>query len=110
MTYDALCRMLADHGLRGLGGFAPMNADGLPVRSDGRPVRQVVVIGNVGPVLHERFSAAPEHRDGRSHPLDRWIQRIVGEVAAAFAADALYPFDGPPWWPFQRWAMRADPR
>ena len=26
-----------------------------------------------------------------------------------FGASALYPFDGPPYWPFQRWAMRAEP-
>jgi epoxyqueuosine reductase QueG len=33
---------------------------------------------------------------------------VIGALAAALGARALYPFGGPPHWPFQRWAMRAE--
>ena len=29
-------------------------------------------------------------------------------LAPGFGATALFPFGGPPWLPFQRWAMKAD--
>ena len=51
---------------------------------------------------------SPEARDGRADPLDRWSRRVVDALAAALGARALYPFDGPPHWPFQRWARRAE--
>jgi hypothetical protein len=33
---------------------------------------------------------------------------VIDALAATFDAVALYPFGGPPWHPFQRWAMRAE--
>ena len=34
---------------------------------------------------------------------------MVGELGQRFGATPLFPFDGPPWLPFQRWAARAEP-
>ena len=47
--------------------------------------------------------------DGPPNPLDRWSRRIIGGLALELGAVALYPFEGPPWLPFQRWAARAEP-
>lgn len=55
------------------------------------------------------FAGSPEACDGRPDPLDRWTRRILEDAAAAFGAVALFPFGGPPYRPFQRWAMRAEP-
>jgi len=55
------------------------------------------------------FSASPEALDGGADPLDRWSRRVVDALAETLGARALYPFGGPPHWPFQRWAMRAEP-
>jgi hypothetical protein len=68
----------------------------------------IVVLGAVGERGWSAFADAPERWDGRPHPLDRWSRRIIDELARICGARALYPFEGPPFWPFQRWAMRAE--
>src|SRR5262249_38560608 len=42
------------------------------------------------------------------HPLDYWTRQTVGHLARQLGVVDLYPFGGPPWWPFQRWAQRAE--
>ena len=94
---------LAAHGLSLLGGFAPEPGDAVP----GDPAT-VLLVGNVGSAVYPHLQAAPE-RNG-PQPLDRWTRRVVAEVAAPLGAVCLFPFDGPPFHPFQRWAIRADGR
>ncbi|MDR3372927.1 MAG: hypothetical protein P4L98_04280, partial [Ancalomicrobiaceae bacterium] len=53
------------------------------------------------------FATSPEYADGEPHPLDRWTRRVVDAIAAEAGAVPLYPFGGPPWYPFQAWARRA---
>jgi hypothetical protein len=50
---------------------------------------------------------APEWLDGAPDPVDRWSHRVVGSLAAALNAEALFPFGGPPYLPFLRWAMAS---
>ena len=88
-------------GLSLRGGFAPSEADGAP-----KGVRALLMVGNAGPQMWQAF--AP-HADQGPHALDRWIERAVGAIAARVGAKPLYPFAGPPYWPFQRWAGRAEP-
>lgn len=54
------------------------------------------------------FAAGPEFSDGRPDPLDRWTRRLLGHAASRLDALALHPGAGPPYLPFQRWAMRAE--
>jgi ferredoxin len=68
----------------------------------------VVLIGMVGSHGWRAFQDGPEARDGLAHPLDRWSRRVIDGLASEMGALALYPFEGPPHWPFQRWAMRAQ--
>lgn len=42
-------------------------------------------------------------------PLDRWSRAILETIAARHGAGVVMPSDGPPFAPFQRWAMRAEP-
>jgi hypothetical protein len=77
--------------------------------SDGVPARTIVLLGAAGGGLWPSFSASEEARDGAPHPLDRWSRRVVGALARRFGAAPLFPFDGPPFLPFQRWARRAGP-
>lgn len=66
----------------------------------------VVMIGHAGPRLWERFDAErPEGID----PLDRWTRSVLAPVSERFGATLVLPNDGPPWRPFQRWAIRAEP-
>ena len=83
--------------------------DAVPPLADGRPPRALLLVGRLGRAGWSAFAAAPEYTDRRPDPLDRWSSRVIGTLAADFGGLALFPFGGPPWWPFQRWAMRAEP-
>jgi hypothetical protein len=94
---------LAPLGLRSCGGFEPDPADGVPTLADGTPPGTVVIVGSAGAALWAAVQASPEARG--PDPVDRWTVRVLSGLAEA----ALFPFDGPPHHPFQRWARRADP-
>jgi hypothetical protein len=81
-----------------LGGFAPVPADGLAPA-----VRTVLLIGNAGPAMFERFRA---ERADDAETLDAWTRRTVDGLARALDAVPVYPFDRP-YPPMQAWARRA---
>jgi ferredoxin len=72
-------------------------------------VTTIVLIGVAGQQGWSAFVRSPERRDSAQHPLDRWSRRMIDALAVACGGRALYPFGGPPYWPFQQWAMRAEP-
>ena len=106
--WTVLQAMAAEHGLILRGGFRPAEGDGVPALPNGRPVTTVILIGNAGAAMFEQFRQSPEATDGLADPLDRWSLRVVGSLARTLGAHALFPFGGPPWHPFQRWAQRAE--
>jgi hypothetical protein len=75
--------------------------------ADGRAVGTLVLVGVVGESSWDAFQAAEESRLSPD-PLDRWSRRVVGELAAELGGEALFPFGGPPFLPFIRWARRAE--
>ena len=103
-----LAKAAAVHGLHLRGGCAVSVEDGLPALADGRAPASLVLLGPIGGSLWSSFAASPEMNDGRGDAMDRWSRRIIGDLAERFGALALYPFGGPPYRPFQRWAQRAD--
>ena len=68
----------------------------------------IALVGNIGSSYWPVFSESAEYRDGRADPLDRWSRRVSEQVAAETGAKPLYPFEGPPYFPFQQWAKRAE--
>jgi hypothetical protein len=92
-------------GLAARGAFRLDEADRAGALAD---VRTIALIGVVGRRGWEAFAAAPESRDGAADPLDRFSRRVIGDLAETFEAIALFPFGGPPYWPFQRWSQRAE--
>ncbi len=99
--FNEIASLLAANGLVLRGGLHPEPADGAPAT-----VRTLLLVGNAGPALWKKFgtgSSVPENT------LDRWAEETVGSVAAAVGAEALFPHRGPPYLPFQQWAMRAAP-
>ncbi len=72
-------------------------------------IRTIVLVGMVGREGWSAFAASPEASDCADHPLDRWSRRVIETLAHELGATAFFPFDGPPYWPFQQWAMRAEP-
>jgi hypothetical protein len=93
---------VAPFGFLVRGGFHPVPADGVP----GNP-GTLVMIGNAGPAMWGAFRAAcPEPTT--PNPLDAWTREVLTGAARNLGATPLFPFDGPPYLPFQRWAMRGD--
>ena len=76
----------------------------MPTLRDGGAAATVVLVGNAGPDLWQRFKG---HAAG-AHPLDEWCRQVLAPLAQNLGADILFPFDGPPHPPFQRWAQRAE--
>lgn len=103
MTGDMVARAAAAAGLGVVGAFHPQAGDGAP-----EGVGTICLLGALGGRMWEVFSGSPEASDGRPDPLDRWSRRVIGNLAADLGAVALYPFGGPPYQPFQRWAARGE--
>lgn len=96
-------------GLAYRGGFHPDAEDDVPVLADGTAAATLLLFGFAGRRHWSGFDASPERGDGAADPLDRWSRRNIDAMSDRFGARSLYPADGPPWWPFQRWAQRAEP-
>ena len=107
MALADLTEALARHGLRVRGGFAtdgPTDGDILRMAPWSRTL---VLVGNVGSELWDKSGAAIAALDDPD-PLDRWTRDVIEPIAASVDGLALFPFTGPPYWPFQRWAERAE--
>lgn len=99
---------LAEYGLKIRGGFAPQNTDKVPTIKAYSGSATLVLVGNIGSSIWQNFRDSQEFSDGKTHPLDRWSKRIGQQLASDFNGLALYPFDGPPYWPFLTWTQRAE--
>jgi epoxyqueuosine reductase len=75
--------------------------------------RGALIAGAGGRTFFDRFSAAPEARDGQADPLDRYTARVVAAAAAAALGGSgarhavAYPFGATPVIPFQRLGRAA---
>lgn len=86
-------------GFTPLGWFAPRPGDKTP-----EGARFVILIGNAGPDMFRRFA---RERDPYRHTLDGWTRDVVQSLARDLDADAVYPFEMDPPWPFLSWARRG---
>lgn len=70
---------------------------------------RVCMVGVAGSTFWPHFMASPISTDGLPDPLDRWSRAVGDALAVKWGGCALYPFEGPPYYPFQQWAARAEP-
>ena len=89
------------------GGFHPEPADQVSPLPDGRVVKTVVLVGNAGDSMWKAFAQIDVHR-GEADPLNRWTREVLSPVAEQCNAHVVFPFEAPPFLPFQRWAQRAE--
>jgi hypothetical protein len=75
--------------------------------SDGVAAGTIVRVGNAALAMWSAFRNARESAQSQG-PLDRWSRRVIGALAEQLGCEALFPFEGPPFMPFQRWAQRAE--
>lgn len=66
-----------------------------------------LILLGAGPAFWPIFQAAPEAQDGAPDPVDRWSARVIGALTGQFDARAVFPFGGPPYAPFIRWALES---
>jgi hypothetical protein len=72
-------------------------------------IRTIVLAGMAGREAWRAFADSSEACDGAEHLLDRRSRRVIEALAREFGAKAHFPFGGPPYWPFQQRARRAEP-
>ena len=98
--------LAAQHFLAVLGGFSCEDEVGLPAGT-----RSVLLLGPLEPGYWAHVKAQPEWLDhvsaGKPDPIDRWSRRVIGGMACALGAKALFPFGGAPYHPFYQWALRT---
>lgn len=93
VSYNEIDEMLKSVGFCLRGGFVDK--------------RTTILVGNVGSDIWKLFGA--EYDDWvEPHPLDDWTRKHLLKLADKLDCKVVFPFDGPPFAPFQRWAMKAD--
>lgn len=104
MAFGDIEERLQPTGLTVRGGFHPEPADGVP-----GDVGTLVLIGNAGTSMWMAFERDAGAYYASSDPLDDWVRKRLTPIAESLGAVPLFPFGGPPFLPFQRWAQRAEP-
>ncbi len=99
MNLGEVTRHAGDAHLAVFGAFHPRPEDKAPAGTG-----TLVLLGPREPGFWDMFSAAPERLDGAPDPLDRWSERVISRIARDLGANAYFPFGGPPFQPFIRWA------
>jgi len=107
-SFREISRTLRPYGLVARGAFNSDDED-LPPSALNTPAKALVLAGTGGSEIWPVFNQSPEYSDGQEHPLDRWSQRVGDKLAKQFSGVAVYPFGGPPYHPFLKWAKRAEP-
>lgn len=72
-----------------------------------KPSGSLVMVWNAGLQMWQAFAGSFDIP--QQNPMDTWTRRVVDPIASAFKAQALFPFDSPPYHPFQQWAQRTEP-
>ena len=92
--------LAAPHQLMILGGFACDGDETLP-----NGTRSLIMLGPAEPGYWPHIKAQPEW--GGPDPVDRWSRRVIGGMACDLGGKAIFPFGGPPYHPFYKWALRT---
>lgn len=102
-----LSERLHEYGLfiRGIARLTDEEIETYGISAD-KPV--LALVGNIGSSYWPVFSQSDEYRDGEAEPLDRWSERVASGIEVEFELQPVYPFTGPPYYPFQQWAHRAE--
>lgn len=107
--FDTIVETVEAEGLASRGAFHVVADDAVPSFDDSAPAKTLVLVGNAGPGMWAVFAASDEAGDGAPGALDRWSRRVVLRLAHTLRGAAHFPFGGPPYMPFIRWAQRAGP-
>jgi len=112
VTYSDIATRVARDQLEVFGGFHPGPNDGAPAGCG-----TLLLLGPREPGFWHTLLSAPEATESQSHDassltpdldtMDRWSARVIGEIAADLGGRAVFPFGGPPSYPFFAWATKS---
>jgi epoxyqueuosine reductase len=102
MTLEDIESAVLPHRLMLMGAFHPGPEDGLPPE-----IATLILFGPREPGFWSNITAEAEWRDGAPDAIDRWSRRVIGRMACDLGGKAFFPFSGPPWRPFIRWAKAS---
>ncbi len=100
LSLDDVNRRARRAGLQLLCALHPGPDDGAPPGCG-----TLALLGHAEPGFWTRITDSPEWPG--PDPVDRWSQRVIGALAREMDARALFPFGGPPHWPFFSWAVKS---
>lgn len=95
-----------------------LNDTGLMIRGDffvfeGQQIGWL--IGNSGQDFWQAFTQSREYLQQQTNPIDSYSERIINALATKVSAElnlthvsTAFPSAGPPYYPFQRWAVMAE--
>ena len=95
---------LGGAGLVLLGAFHAGLENSVPAFSAQHSTATIVLAGNGGGSMWPFFK---DHATSGQHPLNAWSAELFAQLATQFCARAVSPAEGPPYHPFQRWALRS---
>ncbi|MGI9434126.1 MAG: hypothetical protein ACR2Q4_04735 [Geminicoccaceae bacterium] len=102
--FESLLSKLQDKGLYILGKF-PVDADETVLPDAPAQPAEIAIVGNVGSSIWSTFEA--QRRQQPDLTLDRWTKETIDGIFGPLGIRTLYPFEGPPYWPFTQWAKRT---
>lgn len=102
MTLDQIKNEALQSHLDIVAAFHPTGADTPPPNC-----KTLILFGPKEPGFWAGFTSSPEYLDGSSDPIDRWSTRTMSALAQELGAEALFPFGGPPYQPFIKWALNS---
>ncbi len=104
MNYSEIERRINKAHLRCCGGFYPDPSDEID-----ETIETVIIVGNAGnQKSYDFWSVFAADQNNGTDPLENWTRETLSKIAKDLNADALYPFDGPPYIPILTWAQRAE--
>lgn len=105
---DRVGAVLERHGLIVRGSIVFETGEDAPAGPSGGPAKSILLVGHAGTGYWPHFQAWLAGQGMKpANPLDTWSKQVIGRVAAAWEARAVFPSDRP-YLPFQQWAMRAE--
>ncbi len=100
MTLDDIRALCQAQQLDIFGAFHTVPDDGAP---DG--CQTLLLLGPHEPGFWDALTSSEEWGDLEA--VDAWSARVIGDLAKELDAEALFPFGGPPYKPFIKWALRS---
>jgi len=100
MVFREIKEICEERGLSVFGALHPEICDDAP-----SGCQTLLLLGPREPGFWGRIKRSAEFHGG--NPVDRWSQRVIGDLARDIHAQAVFPFGGPPFHPFVNWALKS---